>query len=114
MCYSCQLLLEEPGVEGRRKRQRSRALIVGLAGPGSPAALYLAPAGVGKLLLADDDALHISNLQRQIFFRSHKVCQPKARLAQHQLQSINPHVEYIALEQWMDSKSSGTGAIRAA
>lgn len=101
--YSRQLLLEEFGIEAQEKLQRASVLIVGLGGLGSPAALYLAAAGVGKLLLADDDQLHISNLQRQILYRSSEIGQPKAALAQQHLQALNPQVESIALEQRMDA-----------
>ncbi|MBI0455116.1 HesA/MoeB/ThiF family protein, partial [Dickeya dianthicola] len=69
----------------------------GLGGLGSPAALYLAAAGVGTLLLADHDTLHISNLQRQILYRSTDLARPKAVLARHALEAINPLVTTVAL-----------------
>lgn len=105
MRYSRQLLLEELGLDGQQKLQRASVLIVGLGGLGSPAALYLAAAGVGKLLLADDDRLHISNLQRQILFRSGEIGQAKAALAKKHLQALNPQVEFIAMEQRMDASA---------
>ena len=102
--YSRQLLLEEFGVTGQQKLQHASVLIVGLGGLGAPAALWLAAAGVGKLLLADDDSLHISNLQRQILYRSADCGKAKAQLAQYQLQSLNPQVEAIALPERMDAQ----------
>lgn len=102
--YSRQLLLEEFGVEGQQKLQQASVLIVGLGGLGAPAALWLAAAGVGKLLLADNDILHISNLQRQILYRSADCGKAKAPLAQYQLQSLNPQVETIALQERMDAE----------
>ena len=82
MRYSRQLLLEDIAIEGQQKLLASRVLIIGLGGLGSPAALYLAGAGVGTLTLADDDAVHLSNLQRQILFTSADIDRPKAAAAQ--------------------------------
>lgn len=65
-------------------------LIVGLGGLGSPAALYLAAAGVGELWLADNDKLHISNLQRQILYHTQDISQSKVTLAAKQLNQLNP------------------------
>uniref|UniRef100_A0A366HX36 [sulfur carrier protein ThiS] adenylyltransferase n=1 Tax=Brenneria salicis ATCC 15712 = DSM 30166 TaxID=714314 RepID=A0A366HX36_9GAMM len=95
--YSRQLLLEEVGPEGQEKLKSASVLLVGLGGLGAPASLYLAAAGVGTLLLADHDKLHISNLQRQILYRTRDTDKPKAILAQRQLQALNPQTEYIAL-----------------
>lgn len=97
--YSRQLLLEDVGPNGQEDLKRAKVLIVGLGGLGSPAALYLAAAGVGTLLLADDDKLQLSNLQRQILYRTADITNNKAQLAQHHLQALNPMVESIALEQ---------------
>ncbi|UMB77091.1 HesA/MoeB/ThiF family protein [Dickeya fangzhongdai] len=97
MRYSRQLLLEDIGQEGQQKLAEARVLLVGLGGLGSPAALYLAAAGVGTLLLADHDTLHISNLQRQILYRDADLSRPKAVLARHALEAVNPLVKTVAL-----------------
>ncbi|CAM3833325.1 HesA/MoeB/ThiF family protein [Xenorhabdus thuongxuanensis] len=97
MRYSRQLLLEDIGPEGQEKLKASKVLIVGLGGLGSPAALYLAAAGVGHLYLADDDTLHISNLQRQIIYRTADIPANKAQLAAKQLAELNPQINIMAL-----------------
>lgn len=74
-------------------------LLVGLGGLGSPAALYLAGAGVGTLVLADDDDVHVSNLQRQILFTSDDISRSKAAAARARLARLNPQIELIALKQ---------------
>ncbi|PMC21239.1 molybdopterin biosynthesis protein MoeB, partial [Klebsiella aerogenes] len=99
MRYSRQLLLEDIAIEGQQKLLASRALIIGLGGLGSPAALYLAGAGVGTLTLADDDAVHLSNLQRQILFTSDDIDQPKAAAAKTRLNQLNPQIRLVALQQ---------------
>lgn len=96
--YSRQLLLEDIGPAGQEQLKQASVLIVGLGGLGSPAALYLAAAGVGTLLLADDDRLHLTNLQRQVLYRTADIPQGKAELAQQHLQALNPYVESIALD----------------
>ncbi|WP_308565116.1 HesA/MoeB/ThiF family protein [uncultured Klebsiella sp.] len=99
MRYSRQLLLEDIAIEGQQKLLASRVLIVGLGGLGSPAALYLAGAGVGTLVLADDDKVHVSNLQRQILFTSDDIAQPKTSAARSRLAQLNPQIELIALQR---------------
>lgn len=99
MRYSRQLLLEDIAIEGQQKLLASRVLLVGLGGLGSPAALYLAGAGVGTLVLADDDDVHVSNLQRQILFTSDDISRSKAAAARARLARLNPQIELIALKQ---------------
>ncbi|SFN86965.1 HesA/MoeB/ThiF family protein [Xenorhabdus japonica] len=105
MRYSRQLMLEDIGPEGQEKLKASKVLIVGLGGLGSPAALYLAAAGVGNLYLADDDKLHISNLQRQIIYRTADIPANKAQLAAKQLAELNPQINITDLTERQDRES---------
>ncbi|WP_213927879.1 HesA/MoeB/ThiF family protein, partial [Serratia marcescens] len=111
--YSRQLLLEDVGPEGQERLKRATVLIVGLGGLGSPASLYLAAAGVGTLLLADDDQLHVTNLQRQILYRSADTATGKAALAQRHLQALNPLVESIPLAQRLQGQALRDAVARA-
>lgn len=111
--YSRQLLLEDVGPEGQEKLTQATVLIVGLGGLGSPAALYLAAAGVGTLLLADDDQLHLTNLQRQILYRTGDIGTNKAQLAKQHLQALNPLVESITLEQRLQGATLSDAVARA-
>lgn len=104
MRYSRQLLLEDIAIEGQQKLLASRVLIIGLGGLGSPAALYLAGAGVGTLTTADDDAVHLSNLQRQILFTSADIDRPKAAAAQTRLSQLNPQIKLVALQQRLSGR----------
>ncbi|WP_455426138.1 ThiF family adenylyltransferase [Dryocola sp. LX212] len=105
MRYGRQLLLEDIALKGQQKLLASRVLIVGLGGLGSPAALYLAAAGVGTLILADDDKVHISNLQRQILFTSQDLGQPKSQVARRHLQRLNPDIELKAIGERLAGES---------
>lgn len=105
MRYSRQLLLEDIAIEGQQKLLASRVLIIGLGGLGSPAALYLAGAGVGTLTTADDDAVHLSNLQRQILFTSADIDRPKAAAAQTRLSQLNPQIKLVALQQRLSGEA---------
>ena len=98
MRYSRQILLEDIAIDGQQKLLASRVLIVGLGGLGAPAALYLAGAGIGTLVLADDDEVHLSNLQRQILFTTKDINQPKAQITRQRLNQLNPDIELIALQ----------------
>ncbi|ECB3361174.1 HesA/MoeB/ThiF family protein [Salmonella enterica subsp. enterica serovar Redba] len=99
MRYSRQILLGDIAIEGQQKLLNSHVLIVGLGGLGSPAALYLAGAGIGTLTLADDDDVHLSNLQRQILFTTDDIAHPKAQAAKLRLAQLNPGSELIVLQQ---------------
>jgi len=91
--YARQIVLPEVGVNGQRLLQDSTALIIGIGGLGSVAALYLAGAGVGRLLLSDRDHVDLSNLQRQIVYRQSDVGRDKAQAASQQLLALNPQIE---------------------
>jgi sulfur-carrier protein adenylyltransferase/sulfurtransferase len=94
--YSRHLLLPEIGETGQQRLGAARVLIVGAGGLGSPAALYLAAAGVGTLGIIDNDLVDISNLQRQVLFDSASVGQLKAEQAQVRLSALNPDIRVIA------------------
>ena len=91
--YSRHILLPQIGYEGQEKLVNSHALIVGAGGLGSPAALYLAAGGVGKLTICDFDVVDLTNLQRQIIHTTQSVGINKAVSAQQSIYEINPDVE---------------------
>jgi molybdopterin-synthase adenylyltransferase len=90
--YSRHILLAEVGVEGQERIRAARVLIVGMGGLGSPAALYLAAAGVGTIGLVDNDQVDLSNLQRQIAHFSQDVAVAKVESAAAKMRAINPDV----------------------
>jgi molybdopterin-synthase adenylyltransferase len=96
--YSRHILLDPIGIEGQDRLLSSRALIVGAGGLGCPAALYMAAAGVGTLVIADDDEVDLTNLQRQVLHHEHSVGQAKVESARNALHDVNPGVEVIALK----------------
>ncbi|TCZ87098.1 molybdopterin-synthase adenylyltransferase MoeB [Lysobacter sp. N42] len=101
--YSRHLRLPGVGVEGQRRLESARVLLVGAGGLGSPAAFYLAAAGVGLLRIADDDVVDRSNLQRQILHGEARVGQPKVRSAAAALSALNPRVRVEAVEERVTS-----------
>src|SRR5438445_1221077 len=90
--YSRHLLIPEVGERGQAKLLKSKVLLIGAGGLGSPAALYLAAAGVGRLGIVDDDVVDESNLQRQILHTTDRVGMPKTESAKKTLQALNPEV----------------------
>ncbi|MFR0672757.1 molybdopterin-synthase adenylyltransferase MoeB [Enterobacterales bacterium AW_CKDN230030176-1A_HGKHYDSX7] len=103
--YSRQILLPQVDIEGQLRLQRSRVLIVGLGGLGSPVALYLAGAGVGELHLADFDEVDVTNLQRQILHDTASVGASKVDSALQRLSALNPEVRLVAHRQALDDEA---------
>ncbi|HEX8962859.1 MAG TPA: molybdopterin-synthase adenylyltransferase MoeB [Rhodocyclaceae bacterium] len=97
--YSRHILLPEIGVEGQERILAARVLVIGAGGLGSPAAYYLASAGVGTLVLADGDTVDLTNLQRQILHTTETVGWPKAESGARTLRHINPECRVVALKE---------------
>ena len=91
--YSRHILLAELGATGQSKLRAARVLVIGAGGLGSPAALYLAAAGVGCIGLVDDDLVELSNLQRQIAHATARIGQPKVHSARDAMLALNPEIE---------------------
>lgn len=94
--YSRHLLMADIGEEGQQRLLAGRVLIVGLGGLGCPVGLYLAAAGVGELVICDPDNIDLTNLQRQVLFRTGDVGASKAEVARHELMSLNPDIKISA------------------
>jgi molybdopterin-synthase adenylyltransferase len=101
--YSRHILLPEIGVEGQERLAASHALIVGAGGLGSPAAIYLTAAGVGRITLCDADEVDLTNLQRQVVHRTASVGQLKVYSARAMLGELNPEVRIEALAERLDA-----------
>jgi len=111
--YSRQIMLPEIGFEGQQKLLKSRVLIIGLGGLGSPAAMYLAAAGVGELVLVDFDQVDLSNLQRQIIHTSNSIGQPKVESARDTLANINPNCHIHCINKQLDGEALSEQAAQA-
>jgi molybdopterin/thiamine biosynthesis adenylyltransferase len=101
--YSRHILLDALGIEGQQRLLVSHALVIGAGGLGSPVALYLGTAGVGRLTIVDHDSVDVTNLQRQIAHNLARVGQPKATSAQASIAAINPDVQVRPLIERADS-----------
>ena len=95
--YARHLVLPEFGGRGQAALARARVAVVGAGGLGSPCLLYLAAAGVGRLTIIDDDAVALSNLQRQVLFETADAGEMKAERAASHLHALNSHVETVAV-----------------
>jgi molybdopterin/thiamine biosynthesis adenylyltransferase len=103
--YSRHIILPEVGGKGQHKLLSSRVLLVGMGGLGSPAALYLAAAGVGTLGLVDFDTVELSNLQRQVIHTSADLGKPKTSSARETIEAINPGVRVIEHRERLGSSN---------
>ncbi len=108
--YSRHILLDEWGVEAQARVQSAHALVIGAGGLGSPALLYLAAAGVGRITVVDHDQVDLTNLQRQIAHRTSRIGQDKAASARDSMAALNPepHINAVVaradealLAQWL-------------
>lgn len=102
--YSRQIMLPEFDIEGQQKLLDASVLIVGLGGLGSPAAIYLATSGVGHLMLADDDQVELSNLQRQILHNDQSIGQTKVESATKTLRALNPDLQITGLPHRLEGQ----------
>ena len=102
--YSRQIRLTQIGEAGQARLLASRALIIGMGGLGSPAAMYLAAAGLGKLVISDFDRVEDTNLQRQIIHRTQDIGELKAHSARRTLHEINPECDVTAIDWELDNK----------
>jgi molybdopterin/thiamine biosynthesis adenylyltransferase/rhodanese-related sulfurtransferase len=104
--YSRHLILPDVGIEGQRRLKAARVLLVGAGGLGSPAALYLAAAGVGHLGIVDFDTVDVTNLQRQVLHGTHDVGRTKLASATDRLKDLNPHVDVEPYETRLTSDNA--------
>ena len=100
--YKRHIIMKDVGIQGQEKICSSRVLIIGLGGIGSPAALYLAAAGVGTLGLADGDKVDASNLQRQIIHSTADIGRLKTVSAKDRIAAINPEVKVVVHDTWVE------------
>jgi molybdopterin/thiamine biosynthesis adenylyltransferase len=101
--YSRHILLDDIGIEGQQRLRDAHALVIGAGGLGSPVALYLGTAGIGRLTICDHDDVDLTNLQRQIAHRHDRIGQPKAESAKRTLLDIDPGLRIDARQQRADA-----------
>jgi len=104
--YSRHLIMPEVGMEGQLKLKQAKVLAIGAGGLGSPLALYLAAAGVGKLGIVDFDVVDFTNLQRQVIHSTSDVGRSKLASARETIQGINPNVEVVTYETRLTSENA--------
>jgi len=101
--YSRHLLIPEVGLKGQQKLLEAKVLLIGAGGLGSPAALYLAAAGVGTLGIVDNDEVDLSNLQRQVIHTTARIGEPKVESAKRTIEALNPDVNVVPHPVRLDS-----------
>ena len=111
--YSRHILLDEIGVEAQERLLSSHVLIVGAGGLGSPAAMYLAAAGIGEITLADDDEVDLTNLQRQILHTGDRVGINKAESGKLTMRALNPDIVINAVPTRLESDALDQAVARA-
>ena len=105
--YARQTCLPELGAAGQKKLAAAKVLIIGVGGLGSPVALYLAAAGVGKIGIIDEDRIEIHNLQRQILYDKYYLGRPKVEIAAEKLGDLNDEIEIIPYDLRLDESNAG-------
>jgi molybdopterin/thiamine biosynthesis adenylyltransferase/rhodanese-related sulfurtransferase len=103
--YSRHLLIPEVGEAGQHKLLASKILLIGAGGLGSPAAYYLASAGVGQLGIVDSDVVDLTNLQRQILHSTERIGEPKVESAKRTLEALNPDVKVVPYQERLTSSN---------
>jgi len=103
--YSRHILLDEIGIEGQERIRAARALVIGAGGLGSPVALYLGSAGIGRLTLVDDDVVDLTNLQRQVAHTQDRIGQRKVDSARAAVRAIAPALDVVAIAERVDATS---------
>ena len=106
--YSRQIMLPDVDIDGQERWLASKVLIIGLGGLGSPVSLYLAAAGIGELVLVDDDQVDLSNLQRQVVHTTARIGMKKVDSAAQMLREINPDINIVTCAERLDA-----GALQA-
>ncbi|OYX75417.1 MAG: adenylyltransferase [Rhizobiales bacterium 32-66-11] len=104
--YARHIVLHDVGGPGQQKLKAARVLVVGAGGLGAPVLLYLAAAGVGTLVLVDDDEVSLSNLQRQVIHRTQDIGRPKVESARDAVAALNPHVEMVLHPSRLDAANA--------
>lgn len=104
--YARHICLSEVGLAGQEKLKKARVLLIGAGGIGSPAAYYLAAAGVGRIGIIDHDVVERSNLQRQILFSTEDIGKPKAEIAKLRIAALNPNTEVRAYAVRLTSENA--------